>query len=146
MEKTTRRKLLAAGVTTVAAGATAGLLGQDEPAKKPPYNFQNNSPRELKAYAKAHGAHWTFLTGKPDDILFLRQSLGFTYNNPKEDADRNNHSGMLLVADEPVTRWASCEGGAKPEWIATVIRTEADAPFIGSVNGVRESDPAVHIR
>src|SRR5438445_11252420 len=47
MEKTTRRKLLAAGVTTVAAGTTAGLLGQDEPAKKPPYNFQNISPREL---------------------------------------------------------------------------------------------------
>jgi protein SCO1 len=229
MEKTTRRKLLAAGVTTVAAGATAGLLGQDEPAKKPPYNFQNisprelirrrhlpnvelitqdgkkvrfyddlikdkrvviqfmftrcekicpvitdhlvkvkrilpdrighdiffysitlspeeDSPRELKAYAKAHGAHWTFLTGKPDDILFLRQSLGFTYNNPKEDADRNNHSGMLLVADEPVTRWASCEGGAKPEWIATVIRTEADAPFMGSVNGSKLADPAIHVR
>ena len=107
---------------------------------------EEDSPHDLKAYSKAHGAHWTFLTGKADDILLLRKSLGFTYNDPKEDADRNNHSGMLLVADEPLMRWAHCEGGARPEWIATVIRTEADAPFIGSVNGVRQADPAVHLR
>lgn len=107
---------------------------------------EEDSPKELKAYARTHKADWTFLTGKPEDILHLRRSLGFTYNNPKEDADRNNHSGMLLVADEPLMRWAHCEGGARPEWIATVIRTEADAPFMGSVNGSKLADPAVHIR
>ena len=56
---------------------------------------EEDSPRDLKAFAKKHGVGpgWTFLTGKPDDILLLRKSLGFFYNNPKEDADRNNHSG-----------------------------------------------------
>lgn len=107
---------------------------------------EEDSPKELKAYAKLHKADWTFLTGKAEDILHLRRSLGFTYNNPKEDADRNNHSGMLLVADEPLMRWAHCEGGARPEWIATVIRTEADAPFMGSVNGSKLADPAIHVR
>lgn len=107
---------------------------------------EEDSPKELKAYAQTHKADWTFLTGKPEDILHLRRSLGFTYNNPKEDADRNNHSGMLLVADEPLMRWAHCEGGARPEWIATVIRTEADAPFMGSVNGSKLADPAIHVR
>jgi protein SCO1/2 len=108
---------------------------------------EEDSPRGLKAYAKKHGVGpgWTFLTGKPDDILLLRKSLGFYYNDPKEDADRNNHSGMIVVGTEPLMRWTMCEGGAAPEWIATVIQTEADAPFKGAVDGVRQADPALHV-
>ena len=107
---------------------------------------EEDAPRNLKAYAKAHHADWTFLTGKPDDILLLRKSLGFFYNDPKEDADRNNHSGMVVVGTEPLMRWAMCQGGADPKWIATVIRTEADAPFQGSVNGIRQADPVVQVQ
>ena len=99
-----------------------------------------DSPAALKAYAKMHNVGWTILTGKPEDIFLLRKSLGFFYDNPKEDADRNNHSGMLLVGTEPLMRWAMCEGGANPKWIATVIQTEADAPLTGSVAGVRQED------
>jgi protein SCO1 len=109
---------------------------------------EEDSPRDLKAYARTHGvgSGWTFLTGKPDDILLLRKSLGFFYNDPKEDADRNNHSGMVVVGTEPLMRWTMCQGGAKPEWIATVIRTEMDAPLMGSVNGITQADPAVHVK
>ena len=109
---------------------------------------EEDSPEALKAYAKEHhveGLGWTFLTGKPEDILLLRKSLGFFYNNPKEDADRNNHSGMLVVGTEPLMRWTMCEGGANPKWIATVIQTEVDAPLTGSVNGVKQADPAVRL-
>src|SRR5713226_1987887 len=108
---------------------------------------EEDSPQDLKAFAKKHGVGpgWTFLTGKPDDILLLRKSLGFFYNDPKEDADRNNHSGMVVVGTEPLMRWAMCQGGARPEWIATVIRTEMDAPFKGAVNGIRQTDPAVRL-
>ncbi len=109
---------------------------------------EEDSPRDLKAYATKHGVGpgWMFLTGKPDDILLLRKSLGFFYDDPKEDADRNNHSGMVVVGTEPLMRWAMCEGGANPEWIATVIRTEMDAPFQGAVDGIRQDDPAVHLK
>jgi protein SCO1 len=107
---------------------------------------EEDGPSDLKNFAKKHGVGWTFLTGKPEDILLLRKSLGFFYKNPKEDADRNNHSGMLVVGTEPLMRWAMCQGGAKPEWIATVIRTEADAPFEGSVDGVRQADPVVKVQ
>jgi len=105
---------------------------------------EEDTERDLKAYAKMHGVGpgWTFLTGKPDDILLLRKSLGFFYNNPKEDADRNNHSGMIMIGTEPLMRWAHCPGGSKPEWIATVIRTEMDAPLTGSVAGVTQPDVA----
>src|SRR5882672_5138546 len=108
---------------------------------------EEDTPQDLKAYARKHGVGpgWTFLTGTPDDILLLRKSLGFFYNDPKEDADRNNHSGMVVVGTEPLLRWAMCQGGAKPDWIATVIQTEADAPLTGSVDGVKQSDPAVRL-
>ncbi len=109
---------------------------------------EEDSPRELRAFARMHGVGpgWTFLTGKPDDIFLLRKSLGFFYNNPKEDADRNNHSGMLVVGTEPLMRWAMCQGGAKPDWIATVIRTEADAPLTGSVDGIKQADLAISMK
>ena len=109
---------------------------------------EEDSPRDLKAYAKMHGVGqgWMFLTGKPDDILLLRKSLGFFYDDPKEDTDRNNHSGMLVVGTEPLMRWAMCQGGADPKWIATVIQTEADAPLTGSVDGIRQIDPAVRLK
>ena len=110
---------------------------------------EEDSPKDLKAYMKSHhagGAGWTFLTGKPDDILTLRKSLGFYYNDPKEDADRNNHSGMLVVGTEPLMRWAMCEGQADAKWIATVIQTEADAPLTGSVNGIKQTDIAISLK
>jgi protein SCO1 len=109
---------------------------------------EEDSPRDLKAYATKHGVGpgWTFLTGKPDDIFLLRKSLGFYYNDPREDADRNNHSGMVVVGTEPLMRWTMCEGGANPKWIATVIRTEMDAPLMGSVDGIKQPDPAVSLK
>lgn len=105
---------------------------------------EEDSPRDLKAFATKHGTGrgWTFLTGKPEDILQLRKALGFFYKNPKEDADRNNHSGMIMIGTEPLMRWAHCPGGSKPEWIATVIRTEMDAPLTGTVDGVTQTDVA----
>jgi len=107
---------------------------------------EEDRPEDLKRFAEEHGAGpgWLFLTGEPNDILLLRKSLGFTYDDPVEDADRNNHSGMLRIGDEPLMRWATCQGGANPKWIASVIQNEADAPFKGAVNGIRQADPAVH--
>ena len=109
---------------------------------------EEDSPKELKEFAKSHhadGPGWTFLTGKPEDIFRLRKSLGFFYDDPKEDADRNNHSGMLVIGTEPLMRWAMCEGGADPKWIATVIQTEADAPLKGVVDGVKQADVAISL-
>jgi hypothetical protein len=39
-----------------------------------------------------------------------------------------------------------CQGGANPDWIATVIRTEADAPLQGSVDGITQADVAVRLK
>jgi protein SCO1/2 len=96
---------------------------------------EEDTPEVLNKYAKAIGVRpgWLLLTGKPEDVEFLRKSLGFTYRDPKEDADKSNHIGMLRIGNEPMMRWAACEGQARAEWIATVIRNEADDPLKGGL-------------
>lgn len=109
---------------------------------------EDDSPRVLKQYAKAFnaGPGWLFLTGRPKDIQLLRAALGFTYPDPVQDADLNNHIGMLRIGNEPLMRWAACEGQAHASWIATTILTEMDSPFKGAVDGVRLADPTLHIK
>lgn len=96
---------------------------------------EEDSPEVLSDYAKAIGVKpgWLLLTGKPEDIEFLRKSLGFTYRDPKEDADKSNHIGMVRIGNEPMMRWSACEGQARSEWIAAVIQNEADDPLKGGV-------------
>jgi protein SCO1 len=82
-----------------------------------------DSPEKLKAYAAMHGAGpgWLFLTGAPGDIELLRRSLGFTYPDPKEDADKSNHIGNLRYGNEALMQWAACPGLVRPGYIAESI-------------------------
>lgn len=91
---------------------------------------EEDTPANLKKYADMHnaGPGWTFLTGDPDDIETLRQSLGFTYVDPVEDADKDNHIGMVRVGNEPHLRWAACPGQSNADWIKTFILLEVDGP------------------
>ena len=92
---------------------------------------EQDTPPVLKEYAKTLGVRkgWYLLTGKPDDIEFLRKKLGFTYADAGEDADKSNHIGMLRLGNEPFMRWSACQGLARVEWIATMIANEADLPY-----------------
>lgn len=84
---------------------------------------EEDTPKVLSEFREANGikAGWTFLTGKPADIEFLRKSLGFTYADPKVDQDKTQHIGNVRYGNEPLALWAACPGQAKPEWIAESI-------------------------
>ncbi len=84
---------------------------------------EEDSPRALTEYAKAHGVRpgWTFLTGNSDDLELLRRKLGFTNPNPELDKDKSQHIGNLRYGNEPLCLWAACPGLAHPEWIAESI-------------------------
>ena len=85
---------------------------------------ERDTPEKLKEYAKMHAIHdpnWLFLTGKPDDVDALRHSIGFADPNPVVDRDKSSHSGMLRYGNEPMCIWGTCQGSAKPEWIAQEI-------------------------
>jgi protein SCO1 len=85
---------------------------------------EEDTPAKLREYAKMHhitDKNWTFLTGKPEDVEFLRHKLGFADPNQEIDKDKAKHSGMLRYGNEPMSIWGTCQGSAEPEWIATEI-------------------------
>jgi len=70
---------------------------------------EHDTPAVLARYARGFGAApgWTFLTGRPDDIERLRRRLGVTDPDPAIDADRTQHSGMLIYGNDALGRWSS---------------------------------------
>ncbi len=86
---------------------------------------ETDTPAVLAEYASRHGVGpgWEFLTGAPDDVELLRKKLGFIDPDPIVDADRTEHSGMILYGEEAIERWSACPGLADPAWIAKSIRS-----------------------
>lgn len=78
-----------------------------------------DTPNALKAYARMHhvGPGWLFLTGVPAEIELLRRKLGFTNPDPKLDADKTQHIGMVRYGNERLQLWAACPGMANASWI-----------------------------
>lgn len=84
---------------------------------------EQDTPKALKEYAKMHGAKpgWIFLTGDPKDIELLRRKLGFTNPDPKLDADKSQHIGMVRYGNEALQQWAACPGQANASWIVESV-------------------------
>jgi protein SCO1/2 len=80
---------------------------------------EEDSPSALKRYAQMHhvGPGWLFLTGVPMEIEVLRRKLGFTNPDPKLDADKTQHIGMVRYGNERLQLWAACPGMANASWI-----------------------------
>jgi protein SCO1/2 len=85
---------------------------------------RRDTPALLAAYASRYGAGpgWLFLTGAPDDIELLRQRLGFVQSDPTEDADLEQHIGVVRIANEPLHRWIMTPALLKPEAIVRAVR------------------------
>jgi protein SCO1/2 len=84
---------------------------------------EHDTPSVLHAYAKAYGVGpgWYFLTGAKDDIERLRRKLGVYDLDPIVDADRNQHSGVVVLGNEPRGRWKAVTTLSKPVRIRQAI-------------------------
>jgi protein SCO1 len=93
---------------------------------------EEDSPAALKAYAQMHnvGPGWHFLTGVPAELELLRRKLGFTNPDPKLDADKSQHIGMVRYGNERLQLWAACPGMANADWIRESI-SFVDWPITG---------------
>ena len=82
-----------------------------------------DTPQVLKEYAERFrtGPGWSFLTGAPDDLELVRRRMGFTDPDPKRDADKTNHTGMIRYGNEPLQLWSACPGMSRPDSIVTSI-------------------------
>ena len=64
---------------------------------------ENDTPNALKEYRERFKAHWTFLTGKKEDIVLLRRKLGL-YIEEIQDGS-NNHNVSLIIGNQKTGRW-----------------------------------------
>jgi protein SCO1/2 len=83
-------------------------------------NPERDTPAALRNWASQSGAGpgWTFLSGRPSDVETLRRSLGFTSDDPAEDADPRFAVGVVRYGSEPEMRWAHCQSQAKARVLA----------------------------
>jgi protein SCO1/2 len=88
-------------------------------------------PERLKAFAgkfKA-GPGWTFVTGSKPDVDLLLKALGAAVS------DKNDHTPMVLVGNEPAGYWTRSYGLAPPAVLVKVITDAA------SKGGARTTAP-----
>lgn len=85
---------------------------------------ENDDPEELRRYAERFevGPGWLFLTGKPEDMEALRESLGFTFSDPALDADQTQHIGVVKMANVPLGWWGAVPSMSAPEQIVQLVR------------------------
>jgi protein SCO1/2 len=76
-----------------------------------------DTPERLKAYAETFDVKpgWLFLTGAPADIETLRRRLGFVDSDPVQDADLDQHIGIVRIGNEPLNRWVMAPALLRPE-------------------------------
>ena len=84
---------------------------------------ERDTPEVLRGYAQAHdvGPGWLFLTGTHDDVELLRHRLGAFDPDPALDADRSQHSGLVILGNEPRARWTAISALSKPVRIRQAI-------------------------
>jgi protein SCO1/2 len=84
---------------------------------------KRDTPAALNEYAESLGTKpgWFFLTGQLDDITRLRRSLGLYDPDPVVDADRSQHSGVVVYGNDRLDRWAAMPGLTTPAFMASNI-------------------------
>jgi protein SCO1/2 len=85
---------------------------------------EQDTPERLKAYAETFDVKpgWLFLTGAPADVDLLRRRLGFADSNPVQDADLEQHIGILRIGNEPLNRWVMAAALSRPAALMQNIR------------------------
>jgi protein SCO1/2 len=85
-------------------------------------------PNRLKAFAAKFkaGPGWTFVTGSKPDIDLLLKALGASVG------DKNDHTPMVLVGNEPAGYWTRTYGLAPAPVLVKVITDAASKGAVGS--------------
>jgi protein SCO1/2 len=85
---------------------------------------RTDTPAILKQYAAGYQTKpgWFFLTGQEEDIHLLRRKLGIYDRDPIIDADKTQHSGLIVYGNEATGKWAMIPGLLHPARIVQAVR------------------------
>jgi cytochrome oxidase Cu insertion factor (SCO1/SenC/PrrC family) len=83
----------------------------------------NDTPASLKKYTQTFQVKpgWQFVTGSRADIELIRQKLGVYEKDKEKDADKNQHTGMLIYGNEATGRWNKVYAMSDPGLIVSNI-------------------------
>jgi len=83
----------------------------------------HDTPSVLREARKQYGAGpgWTFLTGSYDACEAVRRGLGLYDPDPRVDADKSQHAGLLVMGNDPLGRWSTVSLGMKSERILQAL-------------------------
>ena len=81
-----------------------------------------DTPAVLKAYREKFqvAPGWTFLTGKPDEIILLRKKLGM-YGKEDEAGDLSTHNLSLILGNQKTGKWMKASPFENPYILATQV-------------------------
>ena len=85
---------------------------------------ERDTPERLREYAETFEVKpgWLFLTGAPADVELLRRRLGFADSDPVQDADPEQHIGIVRIGNEPLNRWIMAAALLRPESLIQNLR------------------------
>jgi protein SCO1 len=83
-----------------------------------------DTPELLRAYADIFDVKpgWLFLTGAAAEMETLRRRLGFADSDPVQDAELNQHTGIVRIGNEPLNRWVVAPALLRPEAFIQNVR------------------------
>lgn len=81
-----------------------------------------DTPAVLKAYREKYQAApgWTFLTGKPEEIILLRKKLGM-YSKEDEAGNLSTHNLSLILGNQKTGKWMKASPFENPYILATQV-------------------------
>lgn len=81
-----------------------------------------DTPEVLAAYAEMYGAGpgWTFLTGKGQDIISIRKSLGL-YIEEIQGEESKDHNTSLIIGNQATGRWMKRSPFEDPYFLADQV-------------------------
>jgi protein SCO1/2 len=84
---------------------------------------QTDTPEALKQYAAGYGVKpgWALLTGQDAELQRLRRTLGLYDRDPRIDADKTQHTGLLIYGNEATGRWGAVPALLAPERIVQAV-------------------------
>lgn len=84
---------------------------------------KHDTPDVLKAYAEKFGAHWTFLTGRPEDIKAITRKLSLIREQDQPTSRDSHHAAYLIVGGVDDGQWTRFSAVDNPRFLAARIGT-----------------------
>jgi protein SCO1 len=98
-----------------------------------------DNPSALKEYADKFkvGPGWLFLSGKPEDVVLLRQKLSMYRDDGKEEKALNEHNINILMGNERAGQWIKRSPFEEPKALVRILGTRLQT---GRILKVTEND------